>query len=436
MNNMIRAQLVNFKREFSEFSAQERFFILFAMLCGFFISSEYAIVRPVSNAVFLTAYGATAFPYAWLATVPLNLIVVSFYNKYLPRLGCFRMFATIAGLVIATNLFCSLFLKQISWLPFVFYLWKEIYIMLMLQQLWSVIHSKITYGRAKYIYGLFFGVGALGASIGSILPGFFAVKMGSESLLVATLPIYLLLVCCYYFALQQTKDGVGMKLDDERQRTSLNAFFHGLKMIRSSNYLTFILGIVVLMQLCSTLIDFQFNTVLEKTIQQKDLRTEYTARILGIVHAVTISLQLFGSFLLIHFLGIKRSHLLIPSLLCLNSIAFQFFPIFGVISFAYISIKSCDFSLFAIIKEILYIPLKQDEKFRAKAVIDVFAYRSSKAIASAIILGLQAILGAAFLPILNWGSILFFVLWIGIVIALLKEPEHSPETKIAPESDF
>jgi AAA family ATP:ADP antiporter len=288
-----------------------------------------------------------------------------------------------------------------------------------------VIHSTISYGRAKYLYGLFFGVGALGASLGSILPGFFAVKMGSESLLIATLPIYLSLSLCYYFTLKQTNEGVKMKLDDEKKRTSLNAFFHGMKMVGSSRYLTFILLIVVLMQLCSTLIDFQFNTVLERTILQKDLRTEYTGRILGLVHVMTISLQLFGSFLLIHFLGIKRSHLLIPSLLCLNSIAFQFFPVFGVISFAYISIKSCDFSLFAIIKEVLYIPLKADEKFRAKAVIDVFAHRSSKALASALILGLQAVLGSTFLPILNWGSILLFITWIGIVIAQLKEPEKA-----------
>ncbi len=421
------AMISHIKKELATFSAQERLFILFAMLCSIFINCEYAVIRPVSNAVFLTAYGATAFPYAWLATVPLNLLIVALYNKYLPRLGCFKMFAFTAGLIVSTNLFCSLFLKQMAWLPFFFYLWKEVYIMLMFQQLWSVIHSTISYSRAKYLYGLFFGIGAIGAFLGSILPGFFAVKMGSESLLLATLPIYLLLSCCYYFALKQTNEGIGMKINDEKERTSLNAFFHGFKMIGSSRYLTFILGIVVFMQICSTLIDFQFNTVLENTIFEKDLRTEYTGRIFGIIHISTVSLQLFGSFVLIHFLGIKRSHLLIPALLCLNSIAFQFFPLFGVISFAYIAIKSCDFSLFGIIKEVLYIPLKPDEKFRAKAVIDVFAYRSSKALASLLILGLQAILGTAFFSLLNWGSILLFLLWIVLVFVLLKEPQKTQE---------
>ncbi len=397
------------------FSKTERLFVLFALLTGFFINCDYSIIRPVSNAVFLSAYGSKLFPYAWLATVPLNLLIVALYNKYLPRFGCFKMLACIAGAITFFNLFCAIFLQHIAWLPFFFYLWKEIYIMLMFQQLWSVIHSTISFDKAKYLYGFFFGFGALGAVLGSILPGFFAVKVGSETLLYATLPIYLALTTCYYFALKATKEGVGMKLDDQKERTSLQAFGHGVKMIGASRYLTFILLIVVLMQVSSTLIDFQFNHMLERTIFDKDLRTQYTGRMLGIVHAATISLQLFGSFLLVHFLGIKRSHFLIPFLLCLNSVAFQFFPFFGVISFAYVSIKSCDFSLFGIIKEMLYIPLKPDEKFRAKAIIDVFAYRSSKAIASALILGLQA-----FIPFLNWISIALFALWL-VIIAFTRQ---------------
>lgn len=419
---LIRDTLVVIRDELASFSSRERGFIFFAMLCGFFISADYSVIRPVSNAVFISAYGSEAFPYAWLVAVPFTLLVVALYNKYLPRFGCWKMFALIATVVTALNVLSAFFLNQISWLPFFFYVWKEVYIMLMFQQLWSVIHSTISFGKAKYLYGLFFGMGALGSAAGSILPGFFAVKVGSESLLIATLPIYILLACCYYFSLKRTQEGIGMKIDDEKRRTSLSAFSHGLKMIGSSKYLTFILLIVVLMQLSSTLLEFQFNSILEKTISLKDLRTEYTARIFGMVHIATISLQLFGSFLLLHYLGIKRSHLLLPFLLCLNAIAFQIFPLFGVLSFAYISIKSCDFSLFGIIKEVLYIPLKPDEKFRAKAIIDVFAYRASKAIASLLILGLQMAFGTSSFPFLNWVSIALFALWIGIVVKLFRQP--------------
>jgi ATP/ADP translocase len=42
--------------------------------------------------------------------------------------------------------------------------------------------------------------------------------------------------------------------------------------------------------------------------------------------------------------------------------------------------RSIFLSLFGVIREMLYVPLQLDEKFRAKAIIDVFAYRTSKAL--------------------------------------------------------
>ncbi len=411
------------RAEFRSFSKEMRIFILCAFFCGFLISADYAIIRPVSNAVFLTAYGSLYFPYAWMLTIPFNLIIVALYNKYLPRLGCFKMFLNISLCIISVNLFSALFLKEIPGLSFFFYIWKEIYIMLMFQQLWSVIHSTIPQTKAKYLYGIFFGIGGCGAMVGSLLPSFFAVTIGSESLLFATLPIYTLLILFFSRALKATKEGIGMKLNEEKQKSSLEAFWHGMKLIGQSRYLTFILSIVVLMQVSSSLIDYQFNSVLERTILEKDLRTQYTGRILGIMHAATVGLQFVGSFLLVQFLGMKRSHFLIPLLLALNSLTFHFFPVFGVISFAYISIKSFDFSLFGIIKEMLYIPLKPDEKFRAKAVIDVFAHRSSKALASLLILLLQVVFSRELLPILNVSSIVLFAVWMGIVWKLFREKE-------------
>ncbi len=411
---------------FRAFSSSQRLFILCAMLCGFLISAEYAIIRPVSNSVFLSTYGASFFPYAWMAAVPLNFAVVALYNKYLPHLGCFKMFVGIASLIGGMNLFCAFYLAEIPSLSFFFYVWKEVYIMLMFQQLWSVIHSAVSIDRAKYLYGILFASGGLGATAGSILPAFFAVKMGSESLLFASLPIYLLLLFVYRFALKQTPQGVAMRLEPEIKKTSLEAFFHGVKLIAQSRYLTFILCVVVLMQICSTLVDYQFNFVLERTLFDKDLRTECMGKVLGIVHSITVGLQLVGSFLLVHYLGVKRSHLLIPFLLCLSSVAFLFYPTFAVIAFGYISIKSCDFSLFGVIREMLYIPLKPDEKFRAKAIIDVFAHRSSKALASLLILALQVLFATRLSTILSWACVGLFVAWLLLVGLMFKQPTPLP----------
>jgi AAA family ATP:ADP antiporter len=412
--------LVALKQEILSLSLKEKLFIFSAMLCGFLISVDYAIIRPVSNSVFITAYSTSYFPYAWLATVPLNLFIVALYNKYLPRWGNFRTYLSIAALVIVCNLSCAFFLKGTSWLPFLLYIWKEVYILLMFQQLWSVIHVTIPFHRAKYLYGILFGTGALGSVSGSILPGFFAVKVGSESLLLSTPITYTLLTIAFWALLHFSGQAGGRDPTEEKKHSSWEALKQGIDLIRRSPFLPYILAIVTLMQVSSSLVDFQFNHHLEQAVSTKDLRTEYTARVLGIVSLSTLTLQFVGSFLLVHFLGFKRSHFLVPFLLCINGAGFILFPTFAMISFSYITIKCFDFSFFGVIKEMLYVPLKKEEKFRAKSLIDVFAYRTSKAISSLLILGLQFWVGIQAHSILSWAAVAILVLWCYTVVQMFK----------------
>jgi ATP:ADP antiporter, AAA family len=181
----------------ANFSLKERWFVLFAMLSGFCITMDYSIVRPVSNSVFIQAFGAEVFPWAWLATIPLNFLIVSLYNRFLPSLGCFKMFLAILSCIATVNLVCAFYLQDVPFLSFLFYVWKEIYVMLLFQQVWSIIHTNIDKGRAKYLYGLLFAVGGTGGILGSLIPGFLAVKVGSASLLLFSLPIYVLLAIFY-----------------------------------------------------------------------------------------------------------------------------------------------------------------------------------------------------------------------------------------------
>ncbi len=404
---------------------RQKLFILFAMICGFFIGCEYAIARPVSNALFITAYTTSFLPFAWIATVPLNLLLVGLYNQYLPRLGCWKMFQIMAGCIALGNIFFALFLGTFKGLAFVFYIWKEVYILLMLQQLWSVIHATMDLKRAKYLYGILFGAGALGALFGSSVPSFLAVKFGSENLLFLSFPIYCFLFFAYRFLLKFTDQIV---LNSPKKESPFSAFKHGMRLIQNSKLLSFILIIVACMQVAATLTDYQFNTFLEKTIPSKDLRTEYTGRVFGLVHVITLTLQLVGAFLIVHLLGLKRSHFAIPFALGLVALSFLFLPIFPVIAFSYILIKSLDFSLFGVVKEMLYIPLSQDDKFRAKAVIDVFAYRSSKVIASFLIIVLQATAGLYVSSVLAFLGVLLFIGWCSFVYFFFTPPETAQVT--------
>lgn len=415
MIEYVKKKVTLLQEELSHFSSQGKAFIFFAMLCGFFISCGYAIVRPVSNSIFIQAYSAKFFPYVWLAIVPFNLLMVSLYNRLIPKWGSKKLLLLLIGSIILINTFVALFSTSLSFLPFFFYMWKEVYVMLLFQLLWSVIHSNIQFNQAKYLYGIFFGIGGLGAMLGSALPGFFAISFGSENLIFLSIPIYLLLG---FFYLRMSRFSQGDVPNENREKKG--GFRHGIQLIASSRFLIFILAIVVFMQMSLAIVDFQFNDFLEKTFQQKDVRTEYSGRIFGIIHTITVTLQFIGTYVLIKWLGMKRAHLLVPSLVGGLACLLVVFPIFSVVSLMFIALKASDFSIFTIVKEILYIPLKPDEKFRAKAVIDVFAHRSAKAIASLLILLLQ-IVTVNTEQVLTWANIGIAALWIVSVAYGLRE---------------
>jgi AAA family ATP:ADP antiporter len=358
----------------------------------------------VSNSIFLTTYGAEFLPLAWIAALPLGFLTVSFYNYFLPKWGCLRLFCFIATAIASVNVLCSFWMTKFPPLTFFFYVWKEVYIMLMFQQLWSLIHTVATKERAQYLYGFLFGVGALGSIFGSSLPSFFAVFIGSEKLLLATPFLYALLILFYRRLAAFSPTSF---LESNRP-----SFYQGAQQVFHSKQLRLILYLVLFMQVSVSVIDFQFNQRLSLSVLDKDLRTAYFGKIMGCTHLSTLCMQLFGSYLFIRFLKVKGCHLLIPFTLLANTLSFLLFPAFGLITFSFAVVKTFDFSLFSIVKEMLYIPLKLNEKFQAKAFIDVFAYRASKALAAAGIF--------LFSSYLSWMHSVLLLIWSGLILWTLE----------------
>jgi ATP/ADP translocase len=102
-----------------------------------------------------------------------------------------------------------------------------------------------------------------------------------------------------------------------------------------------------------------------------------------------------------------------------------------MISAAFITIKAFDFSLFGVLKEMLYIPLRKEEKFQAKSIIDVFAYRSAKAVAAGFILILQTTGFIQMIDSITWMTVLLLLLWTFVVYKMFKLKEESVETDVS-----
>lgn len=402
------------------FTSKEKGFIFFAMLSAMMICGEYAITRPASSALFLTLFSIKAYPWVWLATVPFNLLSIYLYARFLPKWGPLRIFWTFASFTMAMNALGGFLYQWVPQFLFFQFAWKDIYVLFMLKQLWSMIHSTIPSTRAKYLYGFIYGMGMIGSVSGSLIPAHLASLIGSENLLFLTLPVYLILLFTYTMAFKRS--GV-QKETFETDLTPDPRPKEAFSLIRRSPVLIAILSLVIFMQVSAGLMEYQFNAHLELNILEKDLRTAYYGKLMTLVHLFSLGLQFLGGILAIRFLGLKGSHFLVPLLLCSSALASIAFPTFAIISFSFAFLKGLEFSIFGVIREMLYVPLALDAKFRAKAIIDVFAYRTSKALVSLGLLILQPIAGTFLLPAASYLSVAVFIGWLAAVAFLFRKNE-------------
>ena len=417
MVHLMRKICTQIRSEFQLYSKRKRLFLLFAMICGFLITAEYAIIKPTSESILLAHYDLKVYPYLWLLTIPFNFVVVFLYNYFVSRLGCFRVFLGTVALAIGIHSFSAVFISFFP--PFALFLciWRDVYILLMFQQLWSVIHINVEVSKAKYLYGIIFGVSGAGSILGSLAPGFLAIKIGSQSLLYLTIPFYLILSFMYYQMLKQSEKIEETRLQIERKKG-------GFQLIYSSRSLKFIFAIVILMQLSMTVIEYQFTSFVYQKFFIQDLRTQFYGRLWGMINLIKLFLQFFATFLLLKVLDLKKSQFVVPGILLGNAVVSLIIPSFSVIGCSFSLIKIFDYSLFNILKEILYVPLGPAEKFKAKAIIDVFGYRSAKGLASFFIISLTALAPEKLPYAYSWGPFICFGIWMVTVFFYLREKEE------------
>jgi len=188
---------------------------------------------------------------------------------------------------------------------------------------------------------------------------------------------------------------------------------------------------VVSAQVVSTVLYLVFQHELQKALPSPDAQTAYSGMFYARLNVVALVFQFILSPLFLRRLQPRHVQMGIPCIHLLGVAAIFMWPGLVTASIAFALFKSLDYSLFRASKEILYIPLPYEARYRAKEWIDVVGYRMSKGGTSAILVGLNKIglASAGLYPaaILSACSAwLFFTQKLTAVPATVREPE-SPD---------
>lgn len=360
----------------------------------FFIMFPYYIIKPYRDAKYIIKEGSEYLPIAYLTTAIVVGIVVALYSRLQARVPRRVLIILCLVFFMVTCLISQrLFVKEekFAWMPLVFWVWANLFIVVLGTQFWMLVNDVFNPREAKRLIGFFGSGGLLGGIFGALLTGLLGRKYPDNLLLIAFgILILSIFVVNLIFIWQRRKgspDDKAEKKDKEKGvKPAKVGFIDCFNTVRKNHYLTLLAVVVILTFIVATFIDYQSKTVIDI---HEDRMDEMTS-LFGYFHAALLVIPFFISMFMtsgiIKRFGIRSTLLLFPLLLLLCAFGIGIWPVFGWALAIKTSDKSLSFSLNQFTRELLYIPISPELKYKAKVFIDMFLNRFAKGLGALILM--------------------------------------------------
>ena len=287
------------------------------------------------------------------------------------------------GLIIAMTFYFSLQINEPSestvWL---FYWFGDLYISLMLAAFFSFLHDTVDLRNAKRLYG-FIVLGAVsGGAVGSTYFRGWIEEMNNQQWLHTIICIGLV-ICLLAFAAGWLAKSITLHepkpSHNDVPKKKFNAAIEGASLVFKSRYLIAIAGIVGFYEITSEVLDYQFTAMTERFVPKEDIGSHFgTVYAIGNIAALVV--QLSFSIFAAGFSKYRIHWILLalPLAVALSSLFFIIAPILLAASLLKISDSTFAYSVNQTGRETLYNPLSRQEKYVARAFVEVFIQRTGK----------------------------------------------------------
>lgn len=347
----------------------------------FFLLLALYLLRPVREAMGI-ARGADWLPSLMTTTLVVMLIVNPIYAALVSRLPRKRFIPLVAHFFAANLLaFAALFHLLPghggSLLGYAFYVWLSVFNLFVVSVFWSLMADVFTEDQGKRLFGMISMGGTLGAVVGAAVTeaassGSWGFKLPTAGLmLLAVLGLELAVFCMLRLAAHfQLSTGVS-----QQAREPGPDFKAGLKAIVGSRYLQLICAYMLLFTITSTFLYLMQGDIVAKSFASPAERTAAFAKLDFWTNVLTLAVQLLLTSRLLRGIGVSGVLLVLPLLTTLGFGALALWPSFLVLALVQVLRRGIHYAVDRPAREILYIPLGPEERYKSKAFIDTFVFR-------------------------------------------------------------
>jgi AAA family ATP:ADP antiporter len=389
---------------------------------SFLAMTAYNIVQPIVRSRFITALGSENMPYVLLVSVFIVGVIMQGYSRLgslLPGRWVIPFTQLLmVGLLVAFWVLAGL---DNQWVEVAFYLFGQIYAVLLISQFWTLANLIYDARAAKRLFG-FIGAGSsLGGIMGGAITTFAVDFVGNRNLLLVSAAILALCAGLVIGILGRVR-GVELAGIEDAGREKGVGWFEALRMLRESRHLQITAVVIAFTSIGAGFIDQQLNMAIElfKGRAATDSMTSALGQVQVYTSAIGFVIQLFLTSRIHRFLGVGFALMILPislggtaTLILLNAVLWT--PMF-----ARVVDKSIRYTVDKTTREVLFLPLSADVKQKAKPFVDVTLDRVGRAASAFLLLVLIkpwgfGLSGAQWNQI-SWASLVTMVVWIGIAI--------------------
>ncbi len=357
----------------------------------FFLLAGYHVIRPIRDAMGLTG-GVRDLQWLFMVTLCIMLFVNPIFSALVSRYPR-RIFVPLVYFFFVANLAAFFVLFKLrdpqsdANVARAFFIWGGVFSLLAVSVFWAMMADVFRAEQSQRLFGLIGLGGTLGAIAGAGSTTILAQRLGEVNLIPVSAGLLLLASGCAIrvnrLAAGEEGDAVQETFGDNatvRQDVRLGGgIFAGFTNVFRSPYLLAIFIFVVFHSFSGTLAYFLQGTIVDLAIPAREARVAWFASVELTVNGVTAVIQILFTGHAIRRFGVGPMLALLPVVVMIGFLGLGLFPVLGMVFAFQVVRRAADFALARPARESLFTVVSREDKYKAKNLIDTFAFRGGDA---------------------------------------------------------
>ena len=368
------------------------FTYFFALLCS------YYIIRPMRDEMGI-AGGVDKLQWMFTGTFVVMLAAVPLFG-WVARRFPVRQFLPYVYYFFIANLilFFALFKSNLThaYVARAFFIWASVFNLFIVSVFWSFMTDVFNNDQARRLFGVIAAGGTAGALTGPVLTAALVGSLGPSNMLLVSVVFLALAVVCIHRVISwknsiHADSGVINPMSDSSRNQAIGGgIFAGIRLVFSSSYLAWVCLLILLYTTLATFLYFQQAQIVRDSFDDPARRTAIFAAMDFAVNFLTIATQLFLTSRIVGKWGLSWALALIPLLLGGGFLLLGIMPTLSILIAVQVFRRAGNYALMRPAREMLYVVLSKEEKYKAKNFIDTVVYRGGDAVSAWVYAGMLA----------------------------------------------